>query len=199
MAALALLALALWIGGGRWLHAAGVALVTFSLMLVAGVGRWDDVLGHRRAWNYLVWFATLVALADGLSRVGVLAWFAARVSTGARELPVSLQVAFVLVVFFISHYLFASLTAHATALLPALMTAVVATPGLPVSVVLLGMSYTLGLMGVLTPYATGAAPLYFSSGYLRPGQFWMLGLIFGVMYLAVMLGLELPYLRWLQP
>jgi L-tartrate/succinate antiporter len=48
-------------------------------------------------------------------------------------------------------------------------------------------------------YQTGSAPLYFSSGYFRPRRFWTLGLMFGAMYLAVMLGLELPYLCWLHP
>ena len=41
---------------------------------------WDDVLAHKQAWNVLVWFATLVTMADGLNKVGFLKWFA-----GARE------------------------------------------------------------------------------------------------------------------
>ena len=44
---------------------------------------------------------------------------------------------------------------------------------------LLVAPYTLGLMGILTPYATGSAPLYFSSGYFRAKRFWKLELIFG--------------------
>jgi L-tartrate/succinate antiporter len=199
MCSLALLALVLWIFGGRWIHATAVALVTFSLMLVTGVVRWDEVLGYRRAWSYLVWFATLVTLADGLNKVGFLGWFAAAAADTVRGLPMMVQVAFVVTVFFVAHYMFASLTAHVTALLPALLTTVVVTPGLPVAVVTLALSYTLGLMGILTPYATGSAPLYFSSGYFQAKRFWTLGLIFGAMYLAVILGVELPYLRWLHP
>ena len=41
---------------------------------------WDDVLAHKQAWNVLVWFATLVTMADGLNKVGFLKWFA-----GARQ------------------------------------------------------------------------------------------------------------------
>ena len=51
---------------------------------------------------------------------------------------------------------------------------------------------------VASPSAT-AWVCIFSSGYFRAKQFWTLGLIFGAMYLAVILGVELPYLRWLQP
>ena len=199
MGVLSLLALALWIAGGHWIHATAVALLTLSLMLVTGVVRWDDVVGHRRAWGYLVWFATLITLAEGLGKVGFLAWFASAIAGTVAGLPVMIQVGSIIAVFFVSHYMFASLTAHATALLPVVLTTVVATPGLPVPVVSLGLSYSLGLMGILSPYATGSAPLYFSTGYFSAKRFWTLGLIFGAIYLAVLLAVELPYLRLLYP
>lgn len=56
------------------------------------------------------------------------------------------------------------------------------------------LCYTLGLMGVLTPYATGSAPIYYASGYVTRREFWWLGALFGGLYLAVLLGLGLPYL-----
>ena len=52
--------------------------------------------------------------------------------------------------FFVIHYLFASTTAHATAVLPAFLVTVVAVPGMPVRAVVLTMLYSVGLMGVLT-------------------------------------------------
>ncbi|MET4219856.1 di/tricarboxylate transporter [Bradyrhizobium sp. LB7.2] len=55
--------------------------------------------------------------------------------------------------------------------------------------------YSLGLMGVISPYATGPAPMYLGSGYIGKGQFWGFGLIFGVLYFA---GLLLIVLPWLQ-
>ena len=44
------------------------------------------------------------------------------------------------------------------------------------------------------PYATGSAPVYYASGYITRREFWRLGAIFGAIYLAVLLGLGLPYL-----
>ncbi len=58
----------------------------------------------------------------------------------------------------------------------------------------LALCYTVGLMGVLTPYATGPAPIYFASGYISRKEFWTLGLLFGLLYLFVLLALGLPYL-----
>jgi hypothetical protein len=60
----------------------------------------------------------LVALADGLGRVGFVKWFADAI--GARmggSSPFAAMIALVLV-FYLTHYLFASVTAHVTAYPP---------------------------------------------------------------------------------
>lgn len=199
MALLAILALALWIFGGRWISTTGAALLSLCLMVLTGVIRWDDVLGHKRAWNALVWFATLVTLADGLNRVGILTWFAKKTTATLGDVPLLGKVVLVVTLFFVVHYMFASLTAHTTALLPVLLTALVAMPELPIRLLSLLLGYTLGLMGVLTPYATGSAPLYYGSGYITRKEFWTLGLVFGAIYLVMLLALGVPYLRTLSP
>jgi citrate:succinate antiporter/L-tartrate/succinate antiporter len=54
-------------------------------------------------------------------------------------------------------------------------------------------------MGVLTPYATGPAPVWFSAGYIGAGTFWRLGALMGALYLLGLLAIELPYLVYLAP
>jgi len=76
LAVLVVLALALWIFGGDFINATTAALVVISLMLILNVVTWDDIVKNSAAWNTLAWFATLVALADGLNRVGFVKWFA---------------------------------------------------------------------------------------------------------------------------
>lgn len=194
MALLVLAALALWILGGGWINPTVAALLVLCLMIVLRIIDWQDVLGDRRAWNALTWFATLVTLADGLNRVGLLTWFANGVVGALAGLPVSAKTVLIVVAFFVAHYMFASLTPHTVALLPVFLAVVVASPELPGRLLALLLCYTLGLMGVLTPYATGCAPMYYASGYVRRRDFWRLGTIFGAIYLAVLLGLGLPYL-----
>jgi L-tartrate/succinate antiporter len=199
MALLVSLALGLWIFGGAWVHPTTAALLVLCLMMLVGIIDWNDVLGDRRAWNTLTWFATLVTLADGLNRVGFLRWFARRTVGMLGELSVTVQMASIVVVFFVIHYMFASLTAHTTALLPVFVTVVAASSALPVTLLSLLLCYALGLMGILTPYATGAAPIYYASGYIGRGEFWKLGAIFGAIYLTVLLALGIPYLRMFAP
>jgi L-tartrate/succinate antiporter len=53
---------------------------------------------------------------------------------------------------------------------------------------------TLGIMGILTPYATGPSPVYYGSGYLPTKDYWRLGGIFGVIFVAALLAIGVPYL-----
>ncbi len=189
---LVLAALACWIFARPWVDATVVAVAVICLMLVGGILTWNDVLGNKQAWNVLVWFATLVTLADGLNRVGFVAAFA---SGAARVLgglpPVAILVALV-ALFFVVHYLFASTTAHTTAVLPVVLAAGAAVPGMPVAKLALLMGYALGLMGVISPYATGPAPVWYGTGYISRADFWKLGLVFGAIFLAALLGIGVP-------
>ena len=81
--------------------------------------------------------------------------------------------------FFWVHYFFSSITSHAAAVLPVVLAVGTSIPGLSVPTLTLLCVYSLGLMGVISPYATGPAPMYFGSGYIGKGDFWKFGLIFG--------------------
>jgi L-tartrate/succinate antiporter len=196
MALLALLALGLWIFGGEMINATTVALLVLCLMVMIGIVQWDDVLAHKQAWNVLVWFATLVTMADGLNKVGFLKWFAGGAAGALSGYSVMTIVIALTIVYFVVHYMFASLTAHTTALLPVLLTAAIAVPEMPVKLISLLFCYTLGLMGIISPYATGPGPIYYGSGYVSRKDFWTLGLIFGAIYLAVLLVIGVPSLRY---
>ncbi len=197
MAALVLAALCLWVLGGDLLNATTVVLAVVCLMVVARVVDWDDIVGDRRAWDTLLYFATLLTLADGLKRTGVVAWAAVSVSAMLKGFPPLVVMAILVTFFFLVHYLFASLTAHTTAVLPALLAAGAAVPGMPVKVFAMLLAYSIGLMGVITPYATGPAPVYFGSGYIPRRDFWVLGFVFGLIFLGALLLVGVPYLLWL--
>ncbi len=190
MALLAVAALASWIFGRDLVDPAAVAVAVVAAMVVCRIVTWDEVLAHKPAWNILVWFATLLALAEGLNRVGFVAWLTRSAATRLSGLPPLAVMIALLALFFFVHYLFASLSAHATAVLPVVLAAGAAVPGLPVARFALLLCHSLGLMGVLTPFATGPAPVYFGSGYLSRKDFWRLGLVFGLVFFAALAAIE---------
>jgi len=196
MALLAVIALTLWIFGGNWfnLDATIVALIVLCAMILTGVISWDDVIGNKQAWNVLVWFATLVSLADGLRLVKFLDWFAALTAGAMKGIPVLTALLLFVAIFFIVHYMFASVTAHTAALLPVFLAAAMAIPGMPIKLLALMFCYSLGIMGIITPFATGPSPIYYGSGYVPGKDFWRLGLIFGAINLTALLVIGYLYI-----
>ena len=58
--------------------------------------------------------------------------------------------------------------------------------------------YSLGLMGVISPFATGPAPMYFGSGYIGKRDFWKFGLIFSLLYFVGLIVVVFPWLNMIR-
>ena len=196
MAALALIALILWIFAGAWMDSTMVAIMVLVMMILTGVITWNDLLEYRQAWNMLIWFGTLVTLADGLKIVGFLKWFATATSGLMQGLPIICIVILLVAIYYLVHYMFASLTAHATALLPVFLAAAIAVPDMPLKLVSMLLCYTSGISCMLTPYASGPSAIYYGSGYIERKDFWRMGFLFGMIFLGLFLFLGVPYLKW---
>jgi L-tartrate/succinate antiporter len=191
---LVVVALLLWIFGGSIMEATTAAILVISLMLILNVVTWDDITANKAAWNTLAWFATLVALADGLTRVGFVKWFAESVAGQLSGTAPAVAVAMLLLINFFGHYLFASITAHVTAMIPVLLAVASTIPGVNMHTLALGLCLQLGIMGIVTPYATGPSPVYYGSGYLPAADYWRLGAIFGVIFFVAFLVIGVPWM-----
>jgi L-tartrate/succinate antiporter len=189
MAGLAIVALLLWIFGKNFgIHSTTAAIAVVSVMVLANVITWDDVISNKAAFNVLIWFASLVAMAAGLKKVGVLAWIGSSAEVYLSGMSPTMLIISMLLFFFVLHYFFASTTAHTTALMPIFIAIAIKlmTPEqiVPFSILLAG---SLGVMGIITPYATGPSPIWYGAGYISQARWWALGAIFGALYLAAIL------------
>jgi L-tartrate/succinate antiporter len=193
VAALVLMALFFWITGASYINATTVALLVVGLMLITGAFTWRDMLKDTAAWNTLLWFGTLVALAGGLGKVGFVTWLAQLIGHELAGTPATIALPVLIVAFYGLHYLFASGTAHVTALMPVMLAVGTGIPGLSMQQYALLLCLSLGLMGILTPFGTGPSPIYFGSGYLPSADYWRLGTIFGLIFLAVFLLITVPW------
>src|SRR5882762_9688719 len=187
------LSLVLWVAGGAYVGAATVAGIAVSLMLITGVLSWNDIAGHKRAWTTFAWLGALIALCDGLNRVGFVRWFADGIAGHMHGLSPHLAMLILLVLFFVAHYVFASVDAYTTALLPVILLTGAAIPGIPVKEFALLLCMELGIMGVITPFADAASPIYANSGYLPAKDYWRLGTTFGAIFLILFLGIGVPW------
>jgi len=190
-------ALALWIGATDYIDPALTAILIVLLMVVCGVVSWDDVIGQKQAWNVLIWFGTLVTLAGGLADTGFVGWLGKATAPTFTSLSLGVAIVAIVVTFFVLHYFFASITAHTATLLPVFLAVAVSMTAISPTRWSLLLGYPLGLMGVLTFYASGQSVIYYASGYISRRDFWVLGLVMGVMYISVYLLLITPWLQFL--
>jgi DASS family divalent anion:Na+ symporter len=180
----------------RWhgLHPAVVAYAGVSLVVLCGVIRWDDVLEEPRAWNAFLWFGGVVMMADGLNSMGVIKAFTDSLSAHLHGWSwLSALLLIVLANVFV-HYGFASMTAHITALYPALLLLAVAN-GAPPLVAALALAFSSNINASLTHYGTGPAPIFFGSGYVSQVTWWRVGLCVVLFNLVVWLGLGMLWWR----
>jgi len=188
MLGLGILALVMWIFGKQiGVNSTTAALAVLCLLVLTDVITWEDVITNKAAINVFIWFATLVAMASGLKKVGFLKWAAGLISGGLVGFDPTMIAIMLIVLFFLFHYLFASVTAHTVALLPLFLgvasNLLPAAMIEPLAIMLVG---SLGLMGILTPYATGPSPIWYGAGYISQATWWKLGAVFGGIYLAAL-------------
>jgi L-tartrate/succinate antiporter len=206
MAALVLLAMFLWITGANptislpllgsnFINPTMVVFVVISLMLVTGVIQFEDIVAEKSAWEVFFYFTSLLTLSSGLNEIGFIKWVAEGYAKPLAGLSPTLGMILLVSFFFWIHYFFSSITSHAAAVLPVVLAVGTSIPGLPIPTLTLLCVYSLGLMGVISPYATGPAPMYFGSGFIGKADFWKFGLIFGVIYFAGLLVIVLPWLQ----
>ena len=189
LAGIFLLALVLWATATyTGLNATAVALFGVSLMIIAGIVKWNDVIENKSAWDTLVWMGTLIGMASFLVKFGFIAWFSKAVSAGLVGIPTVQAFILILVVYMYSHYGFASMVAHIVALYSALVSLAV-TAGVPPYVAALSLGYMSSLCGSLTHYAAGPAPIYFGAGYVDQGTWWRLGFYISIINLVIWTGI----------
>ncbi|PAK63781.1 anion permease [Staphylococcus caprae] len=189
MIAIFIIALALWVTGSFInVDATLTAFIALSLLLLTGVLNWKDILNESGAWNTLVWFSVLVLMADQLNKLGFIPWLSKIIahSLGGFSWPIVL---ILLILFlFYSHYLFASATAHVSAMYAALLGVAVAAGAPPLfSALMLG--FFGNLLASTTHYSSGPAPILYASGYVSQKRWWLMNLVLGIMYFIIWIGL----------
>ena len=158
---------------------AAVALLGISVLLLTGVLDWEDLISEKAAWSVFIWYGGLLRMAEALGQTGITKRFAeasASLTTGWKWW---LAVASLLLIYFYAHYVFASITAHVTAMYTPFLIVILAA-GAPTYLAVLSLAYFSNLGASLTHYGTTPAPIYFGAGYTSQRTWWTLGLITSV-------------------
>jgi DASS family divalent anion:Na+ symporter len=177
--------LVLWITGDIFsIDATTTAFIGLVMLLLTSVLTWEDVKSEKGAWDTIVWFSVLVMMASSLNELGFISWFGELVKAEIGGLSWQLAFPILVLVYFFSHYLFASATAHVAAMYAALL-GVGISLGIPGMLLALMLGFVGSLYGTLTHYGHGPAPVFFGSGYVDLKSWWLKGLVTGLVLLLI--------------
>lgn len=189
MTGIFIVALVLWVTGSLiHVDATLTAFIALALLLLTGVLTWKDILNETGAWNTLVWFSVLVLMADQLNQLGFIPWLSQLIAHSLHGLSWPIVIVLLILFFFYSHYLFASATAHVSAMYAALLGVAVAAGAPPLfSTLILG--FFGNLLASTTHYSSGPAPILYGSGYITQKRWWTMNIVLGFVYFIIWIGL----------
>jgi DASS family divalent anion:Na+ symporter len=168
------------------LEVAYVALLGLGVLLATGTTTWSDCAAEKPAWEMFVWYGGLLRMGELLNETGTTKAFAQGVGglfSGVHWLVVLVAI---LVVYFYSHYLFASITAHMLAMFPPFVALLVGL-GTPPQLAVFSLLCLANLPAGLTHYGTTPAPILFGLGYVSLGEWWRVGFLVSLANLAIWL------------
>ena len=164
-----------------------IAFMGLCILLATNVLTWNHVIKETRAWDTLVWVGSVICLSDYLNKLGFISWFAKILENQMVGVTMLTAVVLSFVIYLYSHYFFASMSAHVTAMYGALITLGVAA-GAPPFISAFVVAIASNICGCLTHFGTGPAPVYFGAGYVDQKTWWQLGFLVSLMHIVIWLG-----------
>lgn len=184
-------AMIMWATSGiTRIDATVVAMSAVCIMVISQVLSWDDVISEKGAWDTLFWMGSLVALATELAKSGFIEWIAksAGAVIAASGLSWIMAFAILIIIYVYSHYGFASVTAHISAMYAAFL-AIAVGAGVPPLLAALAFAFLSNVMIPLTHYSGAAGPILFGAGYVTQADWWRLGFILTTVNVIIWLGI----------
>ncbi len=161
-----------------------IAFLGIAALLVTGVLEWRDLINETHAWEVFIWYGGLVMMAIALGETAIPKTFADVIASFTQGWSWPIALAILALIFFYSHYAFASITAHVTAMFIPFLAVTVAI-GAPAGLTVLLLAYFANLSAGLTHYGTTPAPVYFGLGYVTQKRWWTVGLIASVLNILI--------------
>jgi divalent anion:Na+ symporter, DASS family len=176
-----------WTGGNFFsIPATASAILGVGLLLLFEILSWQDIINEELAWDTFFWVATLVTMAGELQALGVISFITGKMAPFVSLSSWPIALVGVSLIYFYSHYFFASNTAHITSMFAPFLV-MGCTAGCPPLLFAMVLSFFSSLFGGMTHYASSPAPILFAYGYVDLKTWWKIGAITGIYYLIVWL------------
>ncbi|KAF4727635.1 hypothetical protein FOZ62_027763 [Perkinsus olseni] len=172
------------------LTATEVATLGVAALLMLGViDVKRDIVSDSGAFDLLIWFAVLVMYAAQLEKTGFWSWLSGKINL--RSLSPYPCLCVICLLFTLSQYAFASITARVAALYPAFVQISVSA-GVPVEVACRALAVCTWA-GHITPYSCTSNPAYYGIGYVTSKRWWLVGIVVMVVNFIILITVGFGY------
>ncbi|KAI9271721.1 Sodium/sulfate symporter [Phascolomyces articulosus] len=196
LCAVLVMCLCLWISAGYTnLDATLVALIGIVALLQMGTITWKDVSSNTSAWDTLFWLGGFVTIAQQLSEAGASTFIGNKISHAIDELGLP-PVPALAVAYFLTTYMFSSLSAHTIAFVGTFLDAGSALGANPMILTAL-LAYFSALGGSMTNFSTGMAAMYYAPGYVPRLKWFAIGFQLALFYIITYLTLGMGWWKLL--
>jgi len=187
----------LWMTSG-WHHldVTVVALAGVGALLLSSVLTWERAVAEQSAWDVFVWYGGLVTMGEVLNGTGVTTAFATWVGSWFTGMPWLAVLLVTLLIYFYTHYAFASITTHVLAMFPPFVVMLVGL-GTPPALAVYSLACLANLTAGLTHYGTTSAPIVFAERYVSFGDWWRVGFLASLVNLAIWLTIGFAWWEFL--
>ncbi|KAI9243649.1 Sodium/sulfate symporter [Sporodiniella umbellata] len=160
-----------------------VALLGVALLIVLQTIEWKDIVSNTHAWESIFWLGGFITIATQLSEAGASTYLGSQISLAVAHfhLPVIPTLA---IAYFLTSFLFSSLTAHTVAFVGTFLDAGHSLGANPMLLTCL-LAYFGALGGCMTNYSTGAFAMYFTPGYVSRNQWFLIGIQLALFYIFI--------------
>jgi DASS family divalent anion:Na+ symporter len=160
------------------------ALLGGLVLLLSGVMTWEDIKSERAAWDIFVWYGGFLRLGQALNDFGVTRAFAENVGGVFQNYGWQVLLGAALLIYFYSHYFFASITAHILAMFPPFV-ALLSMKGAPLGLCFFAFACFANFSAGLTNYGTTPTPMYFAQDYVSLQKWWKVGFVVSLVNLSI--------------
>lgn len=168
------------------LNVTSIAFAGFGLLLMTNVLTLEDIAKQGDTLATFLWLAVLFALSGQLNELGFMGYAGQRLSSHLVGLSWPVTYVTLVALYVAIHYMFVSQSSQVLALLGVFLDVGV-RGGVPAPLMAFALLFASSYFSVITPQGGSQNVIFVGSGYLAQREFYRLGLLMTLFFLAVFL------------
>ena len=176
------------------LNVTSIAFAGLGLLLLTNVLTLDDIAAQGDTLATFLWLAVLFALSGQLNELGFMGYVGQRLASHLGGLSWPVTYVSLIVLYVAIHYMFVSQSSQVLALMGVFLDVGI-RGGVPAPLMAFALLFASSYFSVITPQGGSQNVIFVGSGYLTQREFYRLGLLTTLFFMAVFLSVGTAWIQ----